>query len=486
MVSSGFYVRARRLVKSAYARVTLSGVTLSFFLLSVSFCILQILFQGFLWNGDATATSTLDGILVNTDVPETLLRWLTTKGDDYHLRLCTEAPLGATNVSHICPTIFDSSSMAQDDWVAPRNIRKHGFHHNQSAPLLLQVSMQDGNSTVEITEQCMYTLLYPMQRMRNSASEELVLMFSQIWLLGISSSAVLNQSIPHLLAVFAMRMLATGWSAYTIWRTQDLKSRLWHIVMAPNTPCHTDFEFLPGYFRTRFALQIPDVTLNVVALLFTGVLGWRMIKSFSHNIFNCVGPPAKIVRLYGYMLTVFVCGQLLSFLTTTSISLALKEGITHTRLLGVQIALFILAFMLTLIMIPLGYYATRKERRLPMAVFIIILIGFIALFLSLFSSGAFRFSWLQWPFFASVTGVNCAVLIVCAVFAILCRTHFGEGLSHYLHVEEVLSEQNFAADDFSTEDVTEHKKDEKDWDFVDRASPSSRTVKFNINGRVDP
>ncbi len=49
-----------------------------------------------------------------------------------------------------------------------------------------------------------------------------------------------------------------------------------------------------------------------------------------------------------------------------------------------------------------------------------------------------------------------------------------------------LSEQNFAADDFSTEDVTEHKKDEKDWDFVDRASPSSRTVKFNINGRVEP
>ena len=45
------------------------------------------------------------------------------------------------------------------------------------------------------------------------------------------------------------------------------------------------------------------------------------------------------------MLTVFVCGQLLSFLTMTSISLALKEGVTHTKLVGVQIALFVLAFM---------------------------------------------------------------------------------------------------------------------------------------------
>ena len=103
----------------------------------------------------------------------------------------------------------------------------------------------------------------------------MALIFSQLWLLGISASAVrtlrlpctavglttpliqvFSQSVPHLLAVFAMRLLSTGWSAYTIWRTTDLRDRLWHIIIAPNTPCHTDFDFLSGYFKSRLALQV--------------------------------------------------------------------------------------------------------------------------------------------------------------------------------------------------------------------------------------
>ncbi|KAI0085526.1 hypothetical protein BDY19DRAFT_438960 [Irpex rosettiformis] len=493
MVLGEFVVKARRLIKSAYTRVTLSGVTLSFFLLSVSFCILQILFQGFLWNEDSAAFNTLDGILENTDVPTSLLRWLTVKENGYHLRLCTEPPDGAQNVSQVCPTIFDSLSMGNSSWIAPDNIRKHS--RNDSSPLLLTIGLQDGENLIEITEQCTYTLLYPMQRLRNSVDEEIALVFSQVWLLGISSSAVLSQSIPHILAVFAMRCLATGWSAYTIWRTIDLRTRLWHLIMAPNTPCHTDFEFLPDYFKSRLAFQVPDLILNVVALIFTGLLGWRLVKSFSRNVFNCVGPPAKIIRLYGYMLTVFVSGQLLSYLLTTSISLALKEGLQHNRLVGVQIGLFILAFTLTIAMYPLGYYAVRHERKLTMIAFIVILFGLIISFFSLFSFRGFRFTWLQWPFFACITGVNAAVIVCCAVFAVLCRKHFGEGLTHYLNIEQLLSKQNFAPDEFSTEDknvrhqnefgngtLDDGKRDEK-WDFMDRSAPIY-TLRFNVNGRV--
>lgn len=145
MFLGGFSIKAHRLIGSAVsvgmhynsaatadvqmsqrARVTLSGTTLSFFFLSVTFCILQVLFQGFLWNSDSTAFNTLNGILENTDVPTSLLRWLSVNRADYHLRLCTEAPIGVQNISHICPTIYDSTLMSQpSNWTAPRNIRKH-------------------------------------------------------------------------------------------------------------------------------------------------------------------------------------------------------------------------------------------------------------------------------------------------------------------------------------------------------------------------
>ena len=44
------------------------------------------------------------------------------------------------------------------------------------------------------------------------------------------------------------------------------------------------------------------------------------------------------------MLTVFVSQQLLSYLMTTAISLALKEGISQSRLVVLQIVLFTIAF----------------------------------------------------------------------------------------------------------------------------------------------
>ena len=62
-----------------------------------------------------------------------------------------------------------------------------------------------------------------------------------------------------------------------------------------------------------------------------------------------------------------------------------------------------------------------------------------------------------------------------------------------MHVEELLSEQNFAPDEFSTEDGREQhqtgisplgEKGDGKWDFVDRKSAAQHTLKFNINGPV--
>ncbi|KAI0339163.1 hypothetical protein BDW22DRAFT_1362130 [Trametopsis cervina] len=478
----------RRTLHSMYSRVTLSGVTLSFFLLSLAFFAVQLLIQAILWNSDATAFSRLDGIMQHADVPSAPLRWLTSEGDNYDLKMCSRAPNAVKNASEVCATIFNTMYPAKPDWAAPSAFRI------TNASKSLSVHLEHENTTIQLTEQCAYTLLYPTQRLRNSVDEELALIFAQVWLLAISSSAVFFQSVPHLLALFAMRVLSTGWSAYTIWRTMDLRIRVDRLIMGANTPCHSDFDIFPTYFSNRIAFQIPDLVLSVCALLYTAVLGWLLLRTFNAGVFNCVGPPARIVRLYRYMLTVHVSGQLLIYLTISSLSLALRGVISHkSKHLPMYLTLYIFIVLVTLAMVPLGYCATRFERRRSMAIFLVVTLGYIVGFLAVFAYPDFVFSWLQWPFYACLTGINAAALIVCAIFAVICRVHFREGLSHYLHVERVLSNDSFATDDFFNRDTVQdihfvrtsygenqtvnvRSKQDVDWDAIDQVRPAI----FNI------
>ncbi|KAI0684697.1 hypothetical protein BC835DRAFT_1422063 [Cytidiella melzeri] len=490
-----------RLLNHAYLRITLSRVTASFFLLTFVFCVAQGLIQAFLWTDDNSTLGDINGVLNLEGVPTYLLHWLNTeKGGHYNLKVCSEAPYGAKNVSQVCPTVFDTGDTPDSSWSPPPGFQRNANNGNGS----VQVNIAGVDTAMLLTEQCMYTLLYPAQSLGQSMDEELALIFSQFWLLGLSSAAVLSQSVSHIIAVFAMRVLSTGWSAYTIWRTNELENRLYHLVAGPNTPCHSDFEVLPDYFKTRRAFQIPDLILNVCALFFTAMLGYRLFKTFCENVFNCVGPPAKIVVLYRYMLTVAVSGQLLLYLMISSISLALLEGvISKAKLLALDVTLFVFSVILTVTMVVLGHYATRYERKRLMIAFLLILACFITGFLAMFIDGAFRFTWLQWPFFACVSGINAVVLIICAMFAVLCRIHFGEGLSHYrkislskVHVKQVLSDQDFEPDEFSTdaEDVkvtsatrttfsvqgampfTPVVTRNTNWDFVDQTRPPIYTV----------
>lgn len=78
-----------------------------------------------------------------------------------------------------------------------------------------------------------------------------------------------------------------------------------------------------------------------------------------------------------------------------------------------------------------GYRAARFERKRLMIAFFVFLAAFIAGFGMMFVFSAFRFMWVQWPFFACVSGMSCVQLVVCLAFAVVCRVHFGQGLSHY-------------------------------------------------------
>lgn len=106
-----------------YLRITLSRVTTTFFLLSFIFFIAQVLIQAFLWTDDNSAFNNINAMVENAGVPSSLLPWLDIKKEHYNLKICSEAPYGAKNVSQVCPTVYDTNVGADSDWVLPQSFR---------------------------------------------------------------------------------------------------------------------------------------------------------------------------------------------------------------------------------------------------------------------------------------------------------------------------------------------------------------------------
>lgn len=71
-----------------------------------------------------------------------------------------------------------------------------------------------------------------------------------------------------------MRVLSAGWSGYAIWRTIDIHTRFTALIT--NGACGVDL--FPHYFHDRLSVQIADLVLNVIALLVSCYLVWRLVK----------------------------------------------------------------------------------------------------------------------------------------------------------------------------------------------------------------
>ncbi|KAI0799595.1 hypothetical protein BC629DRAFT_1733772 [Irpex lacteus] len=478
-----------RLLNSAYLRITLSRVTTTFFLLSFIFFIAQVLIQAFLWTDDNSAFNNINAMVENAGVPSSLLPWLDIKKEHYNLKICSEAPYGAKNVSQVCPTVYDTNVGADSDWVLPQSFRANATIANVSQ--LEHVQLADGGVTLTLTEQCLYSLTYPTQRLRNSMNEELALLFSQFWLLGLSSAAVLSRSVSHVIAVFAMRVFSSAWSAYTLWRTKDLEHRLHRLITDSNTPCHSDFGVFPNYINMRIGLQIPDLILNLCALLFTGLLGLSLIKT---SVRTCSTVSAR--RQDRAPVSLHVDRRRLRAVVVIPVDCfnfsRLKEGIiSKAKLLPLDITLFVLSVILTITMVTLGYYSTRFERKRLMIAFLTLLVCFIIGFLAMFTLPR-----------SNSRGSNGRSLPVSPAstppssYAAPPSPPFAESISERACPIIVLSSEDFEPDEFSTGDEAKAASARRlsfmlqtatvstnplvtrntNWDFADQTRPPIYTV----------
>jgi hypothetical protein len=289
------------------------------------------------------------------------------------------------------------------------------------------------DSNVVLGRRCLISLNWPATNLDNTKREDIVFIAFQFWVLGMSIVAVLNESIPHVIASLFTHMAATGWGAFQIVHTNEFRTSFARLTT--NGAC--GINLLPSYWGLRRSAEIASLTLNVLALLIGVVLSWRLVKAFGWRTFKRMGASMQIRRQYSAVLTLSVTIQLALFFIVASAGLWLDQLVNGvpSQLAKGRVAYEVVTILVLVLLVPwlaLGWTSVRKERRIAMAVFLVMSILYVASWGAMFASTSFRWTFLEWRFFKLMTSASVVLTSSTLITGIVCRLGFGKGLPEHL------------------------------------------------------
>lgn len=446
-----------------FFRITISKITTFFFLFSFLHCFVHSIVQSVLFSFDNDADGRVSTILKEADVPKDQVAWLQRHDGDFTLKLCKHVPVTREH-QDLCELIFQSGAGlinvppgfrtrdVQDPVVEELKTSTNATPvEDPSGVIGVEFSSiaVDNGDQVFLNGTCTRVLIYADQVLKNSKREELALIGSEFWLLGISVFAIMYDSIPHLLAGFFMRVLSTTWSAYEIWRTLDIHRRFDALIT--NGPCGIDL--FPHYFHKRVSVQIVDLVLNVIALGLSCYLVWKLVKTYAKCMFTRVGAPKHLIKRYRYFLGVFICLQMSVYLLVAAMSLWIDQLI-NGALVNISshntayLIAFTIANVLLIPWIATGWFSVRREMRRTMIAFLIAGLIYVGGWSILYYSQVFRWTWIQWPFFACLSVSAQLVQLVSIVLGIVCWRNFHQGLAQYFYANHLLTRSDFEPEVF--------------------------------------
>lgn len=90
-------------------------------------------------------------------------------------------------------------------------------------------------------------------RLQNTQREDIVFVLFQIWVLGMSVVALLNESVPHIVAALLTHVLATTWSAFQLADTRRFQESF--LTLTVDGACK-GVSLLPNYWRHRGVVEV--------------------------------------------------------------------------------------------------------------------------------------------------------------------------------------------------------------------------------------
>ncbi|KAI0932609.1 hypothetical protein AcV5_004218 [Taiwanofungus camphoratus] len=308
----------------------------------------------------------------------------------------------------------------------------------------LKVDGLSGTSEVTLDHTCLVVLNWPVSILDNTKREDIAFMMFQFWLLAMSFVALLNESIPHIIASLLTHILATAWGGFQIANTAQFHNNFTRLTT--NGACGVNL--LPTYWKSRSDAEIPSLVLNGVALLFSAFLSWKLIKAFGWQTFKRVGASRTINRIYNVVLLLSIAIQLALFFIAVSGALWLDQLINgyigHLTSRGTLFkAIIIVVLVLLVPWLATGWISVRREYNVPMLGFLLVGLGYLAGWASMFAAATFRWTFVQWRFFSVMASASVLLAFITLVLGIICRFNFGKGLPRYLNAQEPLPSDDF-------------------------------------------
>lgn len=309
----------------------------------------------------------------------------------------------------------------------------------------LQVVGLPGSGPVMLSRECVSVLRWPLQTLRDTQREDIVFVVFQFWVMGMSFVALLNESIPHIIAALLTHVLATMWSGYQLATTQSFRSSF--LTLTVNGACK-GVNLLPTYWMSRGGAEISILALNCVALLVSALLSWKIIKVFGWATFRRIGADRKINGIYTVVLLMTVFLQLSLFFIVTTMALWIDQlcfgaiGKFSSHMMAYR-AIDIVIFIMLLPWLALGWFGVRRESKKMMYAFFGISIFLLGQWASSFGSSAWKLTFVNWRFFAIMSIVAAVLTVGVVIFGVICFRNFGEGLGNYLKPEEDLAGEDF-------------------------------------------
>ncbi|KAF8973685.1 hypothetical protein BDZ97DRAFT_1776283 [Flammula alnicola] len=305
----------------------------------------------------------------------------------------------------------------------------------------------NGTNPAVLDGSCLWSLNWPVSVLDNTKREDMVFIGFQVWVLGMSIVALLNESIPHIIASLATHMIASAWATFQIYRTASFRSDFNRVIT--NGACK-GVSLLPHYWDARAKAEIPSLALNVLALLVSSFLTWKLIKLFGWQTFKRVGASLTINRVYKFVLFLSITIQLSLFFMIVTVSLWVDQlmnsvigDLASFQKLYKVTSLITLALLVPWLMT--GWFAVRRELKVAMLVFLLLSLLYLGAWGVMFISTTFRWTFVTWEFFAIMASASVFLTVLSVILGIICGLNFGKGLARYLNAQQPLDDRDSAS-----------------------------------------
>ncbi|KAH8115390.1 hypothetical protein DFH11DRAFT_1759676 [Phellopilus nigrolimitatus] len=429
-------------IKIVYERVTLNPFTTAFVFVVLVHCVVQIALQATAFSFNAVASGTVSRVFEQSNVQP---KFAFVKGGI--LSVCSGIPIGSAVDSEVCwaiagpgvsmPMANISTDMAVDPY--------HDALGNVLAFNVTGLNASHPKEVATLSASCIDALNWPVIVLHDSEREDVSFLVFQIWLLGISIVAILNESIPHLTAALVTHALTSGWAAFQVSRTGRYQF-IFQTLIADDACQGTNI--LADFGAKRLSYFIPILVLNVVSFVISLGVSSKLYSVYARQTFKRAGASKEINRMYISILLFSVFLQLSIFFTICSAALwvdtlsngALAEFSHHRTIYRV---IFIITCIFEAPWVFVGWTAIRREHRIWTIIFLVVGVAITAAWSSMFASVLYMWTFQNFPFFATMTISSFIVLIITLALALLCRKNFGKGLPEYLKTEDTFDDSSF-------------------------------------------